>query len=124
VEIFVTDASKQAALDAYWAAQTPAEERAAVDRMKLLGIWKAASSTNLELLRAVGEVAFGEFWQSPMAEALVVNRRTINRWKQKLWEVPDALPDGRPLMPELQRILAKHERDLASVKKRIEKERS
>jgi hypothetical protein len=79
-------------------------------------------ATNLDLLRAVGEVAFGEFWQSPMAEALRVNRRTINRWKQELWEVPDVLTDGTPLKPELHKILVKHERDLAAVKRRIEKE--
>ncbi len=35
-----TDAAKQAALDAYWGARTPQEERAAVDCMKLLGMWK------------------------------------------------------------------------------------
>jgi hypothetical protein len=32
--------TEQAALDAYWAAKTPAEERDAVSRMKALGIWK------------------------------------------------------------------------------------
>lgn len=47
-----TASAEQSALNAYWAAKTPAEERSAIDRMKFLGIWKedAAQTGDLRTL--------------------------------------------------------------------------
>lgn len=42
-------------------------------------------------LRAAGEALHGERWQSPLAEALAVNRRTIKRWVDGDWPIPDAI---------------------------------
>lgn len=68
-----TDASKQAALDAYWSAQTPQQERAAVERMKQIGLWKGdAEITEIERLRGWLRYIEGNFRDGPecAAEAL------------------------------------------------------
>lgn len=33
-----------------------------------------------DLLRAVGEALYGEYWIKPLAGALQVNERTVQRW--------------------------------------------
>lgn len=78
-------------------------------------------STNLDLLRRTGEVVFGEYWQTPMATHIKVDKRTINRWKQEEWPVPDVIPDGRPLEQVLQELLHKHEKDIARLKTMLAK---
>jgi hypothetical protein len=41
----------------------------------------------IDLLRSVGEALYGERWQAPLAEALAINPRTVQRW---------AVGDGAP----------------------------
>lgn len=52
------------------------------------------AKTNLEILRAVGSLLYGEYWQKQMAEHLGVAQRTMNRWETGVHGVPDMLPDG------------------------------
>lgn len=44
-----------------------------------------------ELLRATGEALFGPLWQSDLARALGVDRKTIQRWLKGTYAMPDEL---------------------------------
>lgn len=48
-------------------------------------------------LRTVGEALYGERWQAPLADALGVNRRTVQRW---------AAGDGAPNAGHWREVLA------------------
>lgn len=47
-----------------------------------------------DLLRAIGEAAYGERWQTPLAEAVGVRDRMVRYWLS-----------GRPMPPDLSRRL-------------------
>lgn len=50
---------------------------------------------------AVGEALYGSRWHSSMAEALSVDRRTIRRWANGEWAVPNgAVEDIHRLLTE------------------------
>jgi len=46
-----------------------------------------------KLLADIGEALYGERWQSDLASALGVNRRTIARWVSGKFDPPDAVWD-------------------------------
>ena len=47
-----------------------------------------------DLLSAIGEALFGPFWQVELANTLGINRRTIRRWLNSEFAVPDAITDS------------------------------
>ena len=44
-------------------------------------------------LTAAGEALYGPLWQSDLAQALGVNRRTVSRWKSGQNEIPEGLAE-------------------------------
>lgn len=59
--------------------------------------------TTLEF-RQAGESLFGEAWQQPLAKALGVNLRTLQRWANGQNEIPDGVADDvRQLLAIAQR---------------------
>ena len=45
--------------------------------------------TNLELLRTVGQVTYGTFWQKAMAKKLGMSQRQMIRWTNGEWRLRD-----------------------------------
>lgn len=57
---------------------------------------------------AAGEALYGPRWHSSLAEALSVDRRTIRRWANGEWAVPEgAAEDIRKLLAERQSAIRK-----------------
>lgn len=81
----------------------------------------AIESANLEKLKRTGELVFGKAWQTPMAGYVHVDKRTINRWKQKQWPVPDIVPDGRTLDQAMQDLVEKHKEDILKLESMLSK---
>lgn len=44
-----------------------------------------------DALRAAGKALYGERWQSPLADSLAVNRRSVKRWVDGDWPIPDRI---------------------------------
>lgn len=72
-----------------------------------------------ELLRSVGVARFGPEWQKPLSEALNISPRTMRRWMNGEFEIPEGIftelvqlvEEGLKLrereLKELQRLAAK-----------------
>lgn len=57
-----------------------------------------------EQLCSVGEALFGPHWRSPLADALKINIRTVQRWAAGTFPIPSsALPEMREAL-ELRRL--------------------
>jgi hypothetical protein len=74
------------------------------------------TASNLELLQIVGETAFGQYWQKPLAEYIGMSQRQMARWAAGLWPVPDTLPDGRSLTVVLKELLEDHQQSVDAVR--------
>ena len=68
-----------------------------------------------DLLRTIGEALYGAYWIKPLADALRVNARTVQRWALGQYApspsaVPGLLADMRKLLVargrELERVIA------------------
>lgn len=75
---------------------------------------------NLDILRAVGEVVYGKWWQQPMAEALEIHRRTIHRWLLEQYAVPDQI-GNHDLLKTLDEMLTQHEKDVAATRRKLDR---
>lgn len=75
--------------------------------------------TNLELLRTVGQVTYGTFWQKAMAKKLGMSQRQMIRWTNGEWEVPDVLQSGKLLTTALLEILDEHQKTVNAVRGRL-----
>jgi hypothetical protein len=40
------------------------------------------------ILRQLGHITYGQYWQTPMAQTLDINPRTLRRWLSLEWEIP------------------------------------
>lgn len=72
-----------------------------------------------DLLSTVGRSLFGEYWQKPLAEALGVNLRTLQRWAAGSFE-PAA--ESRPgLLADMRKLVIARGRELDRVVAAIDK---
>lgn len=81
----------------------------------------AAPSTHAEfqrlaLMRAVGDALFGPYWQKLLAKQLGVAPRTMYRWNQKEWPVPEVMKDGRATVVVLSDLLEERQIKIAKVR--------
>lgn len=51
-------------------------------------------STSAELLAAIGQALYGSDWISELADALQINRRTVQRWRSGAQPVPAGALDA------------------------------
>lgn len=66
-----------------------------------------------DLLRAIGESLYGAYWIGPLADALDINPRTIQRWALGLYAPsPHAAPG---LLVDMRKLLVARVRDLERV---------
>lgn len=77
------------------------------------------TSSNLQLLRLVGETTFGSFWQKRMGAHLNVSQRHMVRWANGQWTIPDQLPDGRLLVAVLYELLEDHQETVNSIRRKL-----
>lgn len=75
----------------------------------------------LALVRAVGEALYGPFWQKLLAKALGVSPRTMIRWNQEEWPVPDVMKDGRAIVVVLSDLLQDHQVKVDAVRVMVTK---
>lgn len=66
-------------------------------------------TTGLALLARCGQALYGPLWQTPLAQALAVNDRTVRRWASGASPIPAAV------WPELYELLADRRGDLHSL---------
>lgn len=64
---------------------------------------------NVDLLRRAGALLYGSGWQSELARALGVNRRTVERWAGGSRE------PGEEYWSEIRELLFEHRDDLAEL---------
>ena len=66
-----------------------------------------------DLLRTIGESLYGAYWIKPLAEALQVNARTVQRWALGQYAPsPHAVPG---LLADMRKLLVARGRDLERV---------
>lgn len=51
-------------------------------------------------LQATGRLLYGDNWKGPLARALGINKRVVQRWANGQWEVPETV---EPEIRQLQR---------------------
>lgn len=49
------------------------------------------TTRNGSLLASIGEAMFGDHWMQPLGEALRVHKRTIRRWRDGDYPIPDGI---------------------------------
>ena len=72
-----------------------------------------------DLLRTIGESLYGAYWIKPLADALQVNARTVQRWAIGQYAPsPHAAPG---LLADMRKLLVARGRDLARVVAMVDK---
>ena len=72
-----------------------------------------------DLLRTIGESLYGTYWIKPLADALGVNQRTVQRWALGQYAPsPHAVPG---LLADMRKLLVARGRDLARVVAMVDK---
>lgn len=71
-----------------------------------------------ELIRAVGVSLYGERWQAPLADALGVNLRNVQRWAAGEFAPSPAAQAG--LLADMRKLVAERGRELERVLLKID----